>query len=230
MRSKNAFTLVEMLAVVGIMLVLMTVTFGIFNLFAERTGPDAAMARIQAFLNAARGHAAASGRDTRIQFKFKDAGGKMMDGSTLTLQEYYYNPGNSTWAWRDVPGTSSLAFRDHVYVCYGLPNVGGMAPSAPINPMKPSPSDVARWQRYEQDVLARVENYALSGAELKAQHDGFYIEFCPAGFPPARPRTTPADGPIVQDGLTIVEVAGRRVTGHAFYALNTNTGTRLVFE
>ncbi|HUU93632.1 MAG TPA: prepilin-type N-terminal cleavage/methylation domain-containing protein [Phycisphaerae bacterium] len=228
MRSRNAFTLVEMLAVVGIMLVLMTVTFGMFRLFAERTGPDAAMARIQAFLNGARSHAAATGRDARVEFKSRDTRNDMMQGSTLALQEYYYNASNSRWEWRNVPGSQALAFRDGVYVCRGLPNVGSATPPPPVDPRNPRPDDVARWRQYEQQVFGKIETHALSGKELGAEHDGFYLEFCPAGFPPANPRTNDAD--IVQDGLTIIQLAGRRVTGHAFYALNTNTGTRLVFE
>ena len=131
MRSRNAFTLVEMLAVISIMLVLMTVTFGVFRTFAERTGPDAALARIQAVLNGARSYAATSGRDTRIMFRCKDNGGEMLEGSTLTFQEYYEV--NNTWDWRDVPGTRPVAFHDRVYVCNGLPenlpSVGGKAPA-----------------------------------------------------------------------------------------------------
>jgi len=228
MRSRNAFTLVEMLAVIGIMLVLMTVTFGMFRLFAERTGPDAAMARIQAFLNGARSHAAATGRDTRVEFKSRDTRNDMMEGSTLTLQEYYYNASSTTWDWRNVPGSRSLGFRDRTYVCRGLPNVGSVTPPAQVDPRDPRPEDVASWRQYEQQVLRKVESHVLSGNELKTEHDEFYIEFCPAGFPPARPRTRDAD--IVRDGLTIAQVAARRVTSHAFYALNINTGTRLVFE
>jgi len=227
MRSRNAFTLVEMLAVIAIMLILMTVTFGVFSMFRERTGPDAAVARIQAYLNAARSHAAATGRDTRIEFKFRDRSNKMMAGSTLTLQEYYCDE-NGNADWRDVPGSRSLAFRDRVYVCRGLPDVGSMAPPSPVDPDNPRPGDVTRWRQYEQQVASKVESHALSGDALKTAHDEFYLEFCPAGFPPANPRTDETD--VVRDGLTIVEVAGRRVTGYAFYALNTNTGTRLVFE
>jgi len=225
--------LVEMLAVISIMLVLMTVTFGVFRTFAERTGPEAALARIQAVLNGARDYAATSGRDTRIKFRCEDDRSKMLEGSTLTLQEYYCDQDGNAWQWRDVPGTRPVAFHDRVYVCNGLPdnlpNVGGKAPA---NRTNPTPQDIVWWRDYEQQVLGRVQQYAMSGDKLKPDHDEFCIEFCPAGFPPARPRSLspPDDMPVVEDGLTIVKVARGRVTAYAFYAINTNTGTRLIFE
>ena len=231
MRSRNAFTLVEMLAVISIMLVLMTVTFGVFRTFAEQTGPDAALARIQAVLNGARSYAATSGRDTRIMFKSRSKAnpGEMLEGSTLTLQEYYYYEANNTWDWRGIPGSRPVAFHDRVYVCNGLPpDVGGMAPASVANRTNPTPQDIVRWRDYEQRVLGEVGKWAMSGDKLDTKHDEFYIEFCPAGFPPVRPRTD--NMPVVENGLTIVKVARRRVTAYAFYAINTNTGTRLIFE
>jgi prepilin-type N-terminal cleavage/methylation domain-containing protein len=223
MRSRNAFTLVEMLAVISIMLVLMTVTFGVFRTFAERTGPDAALAQIQAVLNGARSYAATSGRDARILFRCKDNLKEMLEGSTLTLQEYYEV--NNTWQWRDVPGTRPVAFHDRVYVCNGLPE---NLPNVPAHKTNPTPQDIVEWRRYEQQVLGKVGQYAMSGEKLKPEHDEFCIEFCPAGFPPARPKT--GGMPVVEDGLTIVKVARGRVTAYAFYAINTNTGTPLIFE
>ena len=231
MRSRNAFTLVEMLAVISIMLVLMTVTFGVFRTFAEQTGPDAALARIQAVLNGARSYAATSGRDTRIMFKSRSRANpsEMLEGSTLTLQEYYYYEANNTWDWRDVPGTRPVAFHDRVYVCNGLPdNLTKVGGKAPANRTNPTPEDIVWWRDYEQQVLKDVRDHAMSGEKLDTEHDEFYIEFCPAGFPPVRPRTD--NMPVVENGLTIVKVARRRVTAYAFYAINTNTGTRLIFE
>lgn len=233
MRSRNAFTLVEMLAVISIMLVLMTVTFGVFRTFAERTGPEAALARIQAVLNGARDYAATSGRNTRIKFRCEDDRSEMLEGSTLTLQEYYCDQDGNAWQWRDVPGTRPVAFHERVYVCNGLPdnlpNVGGKAPA---NRTNPTPQDIVWWRDYEQQVLGRVQQYAMSGEKLKPDHDEFCIEFCPAGFPPTRPRSLspPDDMPVVENGLTVVKVARGRVTAYAFYAINTNTGTRLIFE
>jgi len=221
--------LVEMLAVISIMLVLMTVTFGVFRTFAERTGPEAVLARIQAVLNGARDYAATSGRDTRIMFRCKDDRSEMLEGSTLTFQEYYCDQDGNAWQWRDVPGSRPVAFHDRVYVCNGLPenlpSVGGMAPADRTNPTQ---QDIVRWRDYEQQVLGKVQQYAMSGEKLKDEHDEFCIEFCPAGFPPARPRTD--DMPVVENGLTVVKVTRRRVTAYAFYAINTNTGTRLIFE
>ncbi len=230
MRSRNAFTLVEMLAVISIMLVLMTVTFGVFRTFAERTGPDAALSRIQAVLNGARSYAATSGRNTRIVFRSRSEANrdKMLEGSTLTLQEYYCDEDGNA-GWRDVPGSRPVAFHDRVYVCNGLPdNLPSVGGRAPADRTKPNPQDIVWWRDYEQRVLIKVGQWAMSGDELKPEHDEFCIEFCPAGFPPAKPRTDPKD--IVQNGLTVVKVARGRVTAYAFYAINTNTGTRLIFE
>ena len=221
--------MVEMLAVISIMLVLMTVTFGVFRTFAERAGPDAALARIQAVLNGARSYAATSGRDTRIVFRSRSRSradrSEMLEGSTLTFQEYYYYEDNNTWDWRDVPGSRPVAFHDRVYVCNGLPN---NLPNVPAHKTNPTPQDIVEWRDYEQRVLKDVRDHAMSDEKLKPEHDGFYIEFCPAGFPPARPKTE--DMPVVENGLTVVKVARGRVTAYAFYAINTNTGTRLIFE
>ena len=94
MRTRKAFTLIEMLAVIGIMLVLMVATFGAFSLFAERMGPGEAQATLQGYLNGARAYAAANGVKTRVEFSVNIvrnatgvSGPSMQDGTVVTIEE-----------------------------------------------------------------------------------------------------------------------------------------------
>lgn len=230
MRSKNAFTLVEMLAVVGIMLVLMSVAFGVFSLFAERSSPEAAAAIIQAVLNNARDYAASNGVRTGIFFYAYEpdranpfqAQSTQLESTIIRMMRW---PADRD-GFEDIPGRIPVRLPERVYILKNLPTRGPGAAPPVKDPKSMTPEDMVKWRQYEQDILAAIQQHeALSGGDVDSEV--FYLEFGPAGYPPATPRNPRK---VIQNGLTIVKLAGPRVTAYAFYPLNTNTGTRLIFE
>jgi prepilin-type N-terminal cleavage/methylation domain-containing protein len=230
MRRYKAFTLVEMLAVVSIMLILLGVTYGIFSALAEQSGPDAVLVTVQAAVHNARDYAAGRGVHTRLVFRFKSEGGSgdMLESSTMMLQ--YIPPGEplQPGSFEDVPGRQPMALPPGLYICKGFPT-GMPAPPSVASGTNITQADVERWKKYEQDLLDEVARFAMSGTDLKNEHDEFYIEFEPSGYPPASPISSRTR--IVEEGgLTIVRVAGKQVLGYAFFPFNPNTGTRLVFD
>jgi prepilin-type N-terminal cleavage/methylation domain-containing protein len=224
MRTHKGFTLAEMLAVIGIMLVLMVATFGVFSVFAEQTGPDGAMAVVQAMMNAARDYAATNGVLARVVFDVDPA--RPQEGSTMMLQ--YKPPGQPTWT--DVRGRRPQALHNQLFVCKEMP------PSLPdaskvqgvSDVRKMTEQDVANWKRYEADCLRAVTDFALSNGQLSSLHKGFCVIFDPAGYMSMDPTLT--GGQVVQYAMTVIQVGGMKVTAYRFYPVNPNTGTRIVFE
>jgi prepilin-type N-terminal cleavage/methylation domain-containing protein len=224
MPRRHGFTLVEMLAVITIMLVLMAATFGMFNLFAERSGPRSVVATLQAALNNAREYATTNGVDTLLEFKNDPA--EPEQGTVVTLRYWAVQ----TSDWQEFPGRQSLVLNKGMYVIQDLPSMTGVTvPSKPTNVRNPSAPDVVAWRDYEQKLLAQVAEHALSGGKIS--NDTFYVEFAPTGNPRLKSVDAAiATGKLVQNGFTIVQLAGEKVGEFAFYPLNTSTGTRLVFE
>jgi len=240
MRSIRAFTLVEMLAVVSIMLILLGVSYGILTSLAQQTGPDAVLVTVQAAIHNARDYAAGRGVPARIEFRFTDpVSDAPMPSSTMRLQ--YWS--DEFKDWTDVPGREPFALPQGLYVCKGFPTSLPQSPtSVPDDPTKLTDEQVRQWQKHEQDVLDAVTQHALktSSPELKDEHDQFYIVYGPEGYP-----ITPQDGARLTNlklqpgdlvgatgsaGLTLVRVSGTRVSAYAFYLWNQNAGTRLIFE
>jgi len=243
MRSIRAFTLVEMLAVVSIMLILLGVSYGILTSLAQQTGPDAMLVTVQAAVHNARDYAAGRGVPARIEFRFTDpssGSSDQMPSSTMRLQ--YWS--DEFRGWTDVPGREPIALPQGMYVCKGFPNALPPLPgSVPDDPTKLTDEQVQTWQAYEQDVLDAVRDYALKSEgspDLDDEHDQFYIVYGPEGYP-----LTPQDatrlaalnlqsgelvGATGNAGLTLVRVSGSRVSAYAFYLWNQNAGTRLIFE
>jgi len=241
MRSIRAFTLVEMLAVVSIMLVLLGVSYGILTSLAQQTGPDAMLVTVQAAIHNARDYAAGRGVPARIEFRCTDPGSDdPMPSSTMRLQ-YWSDAFND---WVDVPGRESFALPQGLYVCKGFPSALPQSPtSVPDDPTKLTDDQVEEWQKHEQEVLDAVSTHALTAGsppQLKSEHDEFYIVYGPEGYP-----ITPQDGARLTNlnlqsgdlvgatgnaGLTLVRASGSRVSAYAFYLWNQNAGTRLIFE
>lgn len=227
MRVHRAFTLVELLAVIAIMLVLMTVTFGMFSMFAERTGPDAVLSTVQALLHGARDYAATNGVVTRVKFTFDP--NNLADGTTMTVE--YHPVGSGSTVWEPIAGRRPQTLRNSMFVLKDLPDLGGIAmPEKASNPRDPSEMEAAiqRWKEYEIKLLDRVTDHAVSGSSVRNEHREFYVEFDPAGYMSPEPLSTTSK--TVKQALTVVRLAGTKVTAYAFYPLNPNTGTRLVFE
>ena len=227
-RSSKGFTLAEMLAVIGIMLVLVVATFGVFGLFAQRMGPGSAMATIQAMLNGARDYAATNGVLTRVQFS-ADAS-KPEDGTTMTLQ--YKDPAASgATAWKAVRGRTAVSLKDRMFACRDMPTSLPTPPAAASNPRQVQEADVNLWKQYEKKMLEALTNFAYPGGQLGSNHTEFYAIFDPAGY--LRITQDEASKCILY-GLTVVQVVGyqptARVVAYAFYPINSNTGTRVVFD
>lgn len=227
MRTQKAFTLIEMLAVIGIMLVLMVAAFGAFNLFAERLGPDEAVASLQGILNGARGYGASNGVATRVEFSLNldpaERKPVMQDGTVVTIK-YLPPAGNSQSAadWREIPGMSRLTMGNGIIVIKGIPATTGVAA-----PTSTGSAQAAQWRTYEGQLLKKVNDTVLP---LRTSAPWPYIEFDPIGYlVESLPDSTQRGMADVQ-GLTVVQVVGNQVTQYRFFLLNAHSGTRLVFE
>jgi prepilin-type N-terminal cleavage/methylation domain-containing protein len=224
-KSSKGFTLAEMLAVIGIMLVLMVATFGVFGLFAQRMGPDSALATIQAMLNGARDYAATNGVLTCISFTANAL--KPEDGTTMTLQ--YKDPGGT--GWMAVRGRTPVSLKDRMFVCRDMPTSLPPPPIVASDARVVSEADVNAWKGHEKKMLDALTTFAYPGGQLGSNHTEFYAIFDPAGY--LRITQDEASKCILY-GLTVVQVVGyqptARVVTYAFYPINSNTGTRVVFD
>ena len=225
-RSSKGFTLAEMLAVIGIMLVLMVATFGVFGLFAQRLGPDSALATLQAMLNGARDYAATNGVLSRVSFTA--SADKPEDGTTMTLQ--YKAPADTEW--KAVRGRTPVSLKDRMFVCRDMPsNLPTNVPPVASDARVVSEADVNAWKDHEGKMLDALTNFACPGGQLGTTHTEFYAIFDPAGY--LRITQDEASKCILY-GLTVVQVVGyqptARVVTYAFYPINSNTGTRVVFD
>jgi prepilin-type N-terminal cleavage/methylation domain-containing protein len=224
MRSLKAFTLIEMLAVIGIMLVLMVAAFGTFSLFSERIGPESAMATLQGILNGARSYAAANGVYARVEFSINQAasGGSLVrDGTLVTVM--YRNAGDANA--KAIRGAVPVTLGNQIYVVKGIPTLSGQTKAAA--PLSTGPTFVDAWRNYQNLVLKDVNAYAIPFLQ-KTAPPWPYIEFDPTGY------LVDDDPSTAMKGLTIVQRAGaqgtNQVTQYLFYPMNVFTGTRLVFE
>ncbi|MFO8013656.1 MAG: prepilin-type N-terminal cleavage/methylation domain-containing protein [Phycisphaerae bacterium] len=243
MRSTRAFTLVEMLAVVSIMLILLGVSYGILNSLAQQAGPEAVLVTVQAMVHNARDYAAGRGVHARVEFRFTEPGtNDQMPSSTMRLQ--YWTEEFGTGEWVDVPGRDPVALPQGLYVCKGFPSaLPQLSLSVPDDAADVTDQQVQAWQSYEQDVLDAVKSHALgsgTSAELKDDHDEFYIVYGPEGYPVDTSRLTTMEmqtnevvggsGTGGAPGLTLVRLSGTQVSAYTFYLWNQNTGTRLIFQ
>lgn len=230
MHRYRAFTLVEMLAVVSIMLILLGVTYGIFTTLAQQTGPDAVLVTLQAAVHNARDYAASAGVPTRLVFRCTPEGSSstQLESSYMLLQYIPKGEALSAQSFEDVPGWQPAALPRGLFVCKGYPTNLPTPPSS-VASGDVTEAQIEQYQKYEQQVLDRLASFALTTRKLKSEHDGFCVEFGAAGYPPAAP-ITPANDLADEGGLTVVRVTGERVLGYAFFPFNTNAGTRLIFS
>jgi prepilin-type N-terminal cleavage/methylation domain-containing protein len=237
MRTRKAFTLIEMLAVIGIMLVLMVATFGAFSLFAERMGPGEAQATLQGYLNGARAYAAANGVQTRVEFSVNtvrnDKGGSgpsMQDGTVVTIK--YLPPeitSDNASDWKEIPGTSRVTLGNGIFVIKGIPPM----PQSSNFKKTLTEGNIAGWRSYE-DMARKEVNTAVSQAMGGTPPTPPpYIQFDPAGY--LVESSTVPPGMAAVPGLTIVKLVGgdwntAKISQYRFFLLNAYSGTRLVFD
>jgi type II secretory pathway pseudopilin PulG len=214
MKAGRAFTLAELLIVIGIMMILVVGSFGVLQMISEQAGPDASLAAIQAMAYAARDYAATNGVLARVAFE-QPAGGGAKQGTVMSLE--YLPAGATNWA-NAVPviGRSEVPIGDRLYVFKDV--------TVPAAPSGTGESVQQAWKNYEQDVLARLTQVA--SGNIRSSYK-FYLVFGPTGM-----VDTSGDSDTVRDGLlTIVEVAADgQALSYAFYPLNANNGVQLVFE
>jgi hypothetical protein len=222
-----------MLAVIGIMLVLMVATFGIFNMLGQRMGPETALSTVQAMLNGARDYAATNGVLTQVVFcpDNTNAAGTVdpsMPQERTVMRLQYKSPTAAQWS--DVRGRKPVALGDQIFVCrwpdsLNLPGT----PPAFNDPKHPTESEIQGWKNYEKGVLDRLSNDFLSSGKIQSPTS--YAVFDPSGYM----KTADIDGAhnasnTVELGLVVVQVGAGRVVGYAFYSMNSHAGTRIIFE
>lgn len=236
----RAFTLIEMLAVVSIMLILLGVTFGILSDLAQQTGPETVLATVQAMIHNARDYAVGNGVPTRVEFRVTAPGGNdQLPSTTMTLQYWAADFGSGEWI--DVPGRDTVALPRGIYVCKGFP------PSLPASPgvariaTDVTDQEMQKWREYEQEVMDHVANFVMSSSgQVDTTHDGYYIVYGAEGYPlvdsarltplSMQPTEVVGSGQNDTPGLTVVRVSGVSVSGYTFYLWNQNAGTRLIFR
>ena len=239
MRIRRGFTLAEMLAVVGIMLVLMVAAFGVFSTFAQRAGPDVTVSTIQAMLNGARDYAAANGVVTAVYFKgelARDAGssatGSQASEIGTVMRVRWYNPLKAgADQWEDVRGRSAVSLGPNMYACKGLPSsFSAFSGSGDAK----SESDVANWKKAEDNLIG--PSGSITSQATNTGNLTFYVAFDPAGYLTNTAGTsTGSSGPYATNGLTVVQLfqvvgGSSRTVAYALYPFNSMSGTRLIFD
>jgi len=222
--TRKAFTLAEMLAVLGIMLLLAAASFGVLNMVAQRAGPEATIPMIQAMVNNARDYAVTNNRQTCIAFSTTPTG----DGSTMELQ---YNSGapGATHPWPPVPNRQPVILHNQIYVCNGFPTAlaSTVQNIVPVSggATKVTTEDAAKAQKAEDGLRDVLTNFAMSGGKISTgtgSVTAFYIVLEPNGCLSLDSNSVNA--------VSVIQVGGSRVGTYAFYILNRIAGTPLIFE
>ena len=210
--SAPGFTLTEMLAVLAIMLVVLSVSFATLLVLAEQQGPESGSAVLQAAIVGARDRAVTGLCKARlvIHSTWQQSGGS----STVEIQDFVQNPqtGKDEWKASSRPKTN-------------LPE-GIYAFNVTIPYLANTES------AYLATCTALTEAVWVKGTGTTEPHFKDEVAECFIQFGP--------DGTVDQDsfvepgaislGPVLVRIAGDRVAAWSYYLINSNTGTRLVFE
>jgi hypothetical protein len=228
MRRVRAFTLTELMAVIGIMLVLMVATFGVFGVLTEQMGPDSAVSSIQAMLNGARDYAASSGALARVYFYIDPE--NINEGTAMKLQ-YLAGPTGGTQVWADVRGRKVVYLHSQLIACRRMPDTLPSPPQVATGSI-PTDTDIANWKKYQRDLLDAVTNFALSSGKVKTNLSQFGVVFDPQGYLASNqnPTNDPTQGNETIYAMTVIQIGGAHVTQYSFYPLNATSGTRIIFE
>jgi Tfp pilus assembly protein FimT len=217
---RRGFTLAELLAVVGVIMILVVGSFGVLAMVGEARGPQSALPTLQSMCNAARDMAVTNGAMARIKFICTSAGSGSTAGSqTVMSLEKSTDNGNS---WKAVPDQVEVPIAEHMMILVLAGNGSSKAYAVTMPSTDPSAPS------YRGDVLTAMTNagniYAgKPGSPASSSSTIFYLVFNATG------AVDPSSD--VQTTMVVVDrSADGQVQGYAIYLLNKNTGTRLVFE
>lgn len=200
MKRHSAFTLVELLTVMGIMIVLMGGMVGVVSLLGGQQGAESGARILQSMLVAAREYAVSNKCQARLKITY-DENAKDV-GSMMYIE--YKKAGSNKWAMDYDRAVTKLPA--HTYVL-GLNDVGNLGNL-----------DSEQGRRAVPEKLAKA---LTSDGEPKTKN--LTVTFTPSGT-----VDTGQDEDVVV--FVVVKAEGEQVGDFAFYGMNPNTGARLVFE
>jgi len=220
MKAKSGFTLTELLAVIGIGLILVAGSVSVLVALSGRIGPRQAVSTVQSMLNGARFHAVSSrAKAAAVVFESgkEKAGGE--HGTKLSLWVARPSSGSGSWDWEPVSGAEE-SLPAKIFVV----NMPTNLPSGEGD------------QDHRERLADRIDSEWSS-------RPNFCALFGPTGVMLRGSDVTSSDlsglpgsistSQVVELGLAIFRVTGDdqdQVGDFVFYPLNVNTGTRLVFE
>lgn len=210
--SAPGFTLTELLAVLGIILILGTVTVSVFMSLSKQEGPERGAAVLQAAIVGARSHAVETLRKTRLVI---NSVWTPEGSSILTMQEFARNPETGQIGWISVR-TPPVELSKGTYAF----NVD--FPSVPPNTQD---ANIAIGTALTKALW--VEGTPENPPHFKEEKQGCFIQFTPEG---TLDWNSFDDDKAVDLQLVLVAMGGDRVSSWSHYVINSNTGTRLVFE
>ena len=209
--SAPGFTLTEMLAVLGIILIIGTVSVSAFMGLSQQQGPERGAAVLQSAIVGARSHAVETLRKTRLVIS---SVWTQEGSSVLTMQEFARNPQTGQQAWISVRG-SPVELPIGVYAL----NV-----DFPAVPADARDKNEAICSALTDSVLSVGGSDRPNFKEDKRQ---CFVQFTPEG---TLDWDSFGDEEAVASQLVLVRLGGDRIASYSSYVLNSNTGTRLVFE
>ena len=230
--SAPGFTLTEMLAVLAIMLIAVSISFATLLVLAEQQGPESGSAVLQAATVSARALAVSSFHKTRLVIRSDwELGGS----SVIELHEYAQkNPweGQNNYEWMKAP----VAFELN-------PETGQHERKAPY-PARLLPAGVYAFKSVGATTLVTDEDsYKATCASLSAAlwvpgsgsesphfaegTNECFVQFTPEG---TVDWDSFGDEKAVNSQIILLTIAGGQVKDWSAYVINSNTGTRLVFE
>ncbi len=251
MRAKRAFTLTELLAVLGIMLVMVLGAVGVLVGLAGQMGPGRAVNSLQSMVYAARETAATRLTDAKLVFRVNDdTQDTIREGSYVAI--WYRNPESDEY--EPLPYIEPVNLGTNLYVIrLGADDMSNMPELHDIECNDcgtefdfPTGGDAGsltctgcgstnlNYKHREQQLHEWLTAHVTGGTppRVLASHTDFELTVHAGGHIDVvvDNEQSPDYASAVPVVLVIVQFSGGQVRGHAYYPMNLNTGTRLVFE